>query len=356
MTEGRTLPCQASPILTEALDAQMANLERIPFDRGWATGLAALLEHLETAGIVQPLDPAVGQRIALNAYMPEPLLRAQPEPVYANVFKAEVPDTLVLHEVGDDMTELDAELARRWAFARKGNLVFSFEPPPSDVNLKQPNPSAYRWKPNPERYGISSDNLVKELLRKSLHVACYRAGFKWCELRHCFFLDEETQNRHGYQHVDGSFTNISFTGERSWGAGERKHKFRYQLGPAFRVGFDESLDVWVTLRIYVRVTDIGGTPLDRKLIPGHRKRVTKNWWNRQWFQRTLGMMQFVADTGSDIKGQIVVGSASHRIAVDVSPLTWECPVSIDVEALDRIGNFQDELSSIRNVDEEGADG
>lgn len=356
MTERRTLPCQASPISTEALDAQMANLERIPFDRGWAAGLAATLGHLETAGVVRPLDPAVGKRIALNAYMPEPLLVAEPEPLYANVFKAEVPEMLILHEVGEDETLLNTELARRWAYARKGNLVFSFEPPPDDVTLKQPNPSGYRWKPNPERFGVSSDNLVKELLRKSLHVACYRSGFQWCELRNCFFLDEETQQRHGYQHVDGSFTNVSFTGERSWGVGERKHKFRYQLGPAFRVGFDESLAVWVTLRIYVRVTDMAGSPLDRKLIPGRRKRVTKNWWNRHWFQRTLGMMQFVAGTGSDIEGKIVVGSGSYQISVEVAPMTWECPVSIDVEALDRIGSFQEELTSLRSAeDAENAD-
>ena len=346
ITEGQTLPCQASDLETESLDAQMSQLERIPFDRGWAAGLAALLKHLELAGIVQPIDPAVGHRIALNAYMTEPLLREEPETVYANVFKAEVPDTILLHELDHAKAPLEPALRRRWAFARRGKLLFSFAPPPDDIKLQRPNPSAYDWRRNSERFGISSENLVKELLRKSLLVACHQCGFEWCELRYSFFLDEPPRTRHGYQHVDGQFTNVSFCGERSWGMGERKHKFRYQLGPTFRVTIDESGVIWVTMRFYVRVTDHAGTPLDKKLIPSRRKRVTKSWWNRQWLQRTVGVMQFIAGTGSDIKAKIMVGEGKHQVTVNVAPLMWECPVSIDVEALDRVGDFQEEMSEV----------
>lgn len=349
--EGRTLPCQATAIDSSSLDAQMGLLEPIAFDARWAGGLAALLKQLTVAGVPQLLEPTVGRQIALNAYMTEPLLREQPEAIYANVFKADVPATILMHELDHPKAKLDPELRRRWAFAKRGKLLFSFAAPPDDIELSRPNPSAYQWRCNAERFGVSSENLVKELLRKSLLVACHQCGFQWCDLRYTFFLDEAPRTRHGYQHVDGQYTNVSFCGERSWGVGESKHKFRYQLGPTFRINVDEAGDIWVTMRFYVRVTNEAGTPLDKKLIPSRRKRVTKNWWNRQWLQRTVGVMQFIAGTGSDIKAKIEVGEGEQKITVDVAPLTWECPVSIDVEALDRVGDFQEEMSAVRTIDD-----
>jgi hypothetical protein len=43
--------------------------------------------------------------------------------------------------------------------------------PGADVSLKPANPSAYRCKTISERFGANSEDMVKELLRKSLHVA-----------------------------------------------------------------------------------------------------------------------------------------------------------------------------------------
>lgn len=348
---GQTLPCAAKRYSDERLDSQIARIVPMRFHESWSNGLKELLEHLRVAGISRSIDPIVGQGIALSAYMPEPLLRSVPESLYANVFRACVPNMLLLYEMVEPNSELPVDLEQRWAFAERGRLLFSFEPPPADVPIKQSNPSAYKWKTISERFGVNSENMVKELLRKSLHVACYRAGFRWCDVRKSLYLQDETQQRHGYQHVDGSYTNVTFTGERTWGYGERKHKFRYQLGPQFRVGFDEDRVIWVTVRFYVRVTDTTGIPLKRSQIQSRRKRVTGSWWNREWLQRTLAVMQFIAGDGADNCGQIVVGDGEHRITVKVAPMTWECPVSIDVEALDRTGDFQEELSAIRSLDD-----
>ena len=348
---GQTLPCAADSYSDKCLDSQMARLVPIRFQESWLLGLQNLLEHLHVAGIPGSINPVVGQRIALDAYMPEPLLRSVPESVYANVFKAHVPKMLLLHELVESSSELPADLDNRWAFARRGNLLFSFAPPPANVSLRQSNPSAYRWKTVSERFGVISENMVKELLRKSLHVACYRAGFRWCEVRKTLYLQETTQQRHGYQHVDGSYTYVTFTGQRTWGYGDNKAKFRYQLGPQFRVGFDEDRVIWVTVRFYVRITDTTGVPLERTKIPSRRKRVTSNWWNREWLQRTLGVMQFIAGDGADNSSKIIVGKCENCITVDVFPMTWRCPVSIDVEALDRTGDFQEELSVIRSLDD-----
>ena len=191
------------------------------------------------------------------------------------------------------------------------------------------------------------------LVKRSLFVACFKAGFQWCANRNTFYLDEKTRQRHGYQHIDDVYTHVSFTGERSWGSGERKSKFRYQLGPVFRVTFDEEGAVWVTVRLYVRVTDRDGHLLEKRMIPSRRKRVTKSWWNREWLQRTLGMMQFIAGKGANINGHIIIGDGLQKVTVGVAPLSWECPVSIDVEALDRVGDFQAEMAAAREISGDG---
>jgi hypothetical protein len=55
------------------------------------------------------------------------------------------------------------------------------------------------------------------------------------------------------------------------------------------------------------------------------------------------------------KQQIEIGSGERRVAVNTAPLEWECPVSIDLEALERVGDFQEELAAMRFFDDEEDD-
>jgi hypothetical protein len=99
------------------------------------------------------------------------------------------------------------------------------------------------------------------------------------------------------------------------------------------------------LSIYVRVTDLAGKPYELKDIIRRRKNVTKNWWNKEWLARTIGIMQALkSDSDQD---HIIIGTDKHQVVVGTNPLAWECPVSIDVEAVDRIGDFQEEISSVK---------
>ncbi len=348
-----TLPCWLSDLSDRDFHSQLAAIVPARFDASWSTGLVLLAQQLDSGGVVKPLEEGLGRRIALGAYQTEPLLRPEPERVYANVFSAKVPAAVLLYELDHEGVVLDPMLERRWAHVRRRKHLFSFSNAPDGLSLPEVNPHKYAWRHYPTRYGVNSENLVKMLVKRSLFVACYEAGFQWCDERFTFYLDEEKRQRHGYQHVDGVYTHVSFTGERSWGSGERTSKFRYQLGPVFRVTFDGEGSVWVTVRLYVRITDDKGRLLTVKMIPSRRKRVTKSWWNRQWLQRTLGVMQFIAGKGSDINSHIIIGSGAQAVSVNVAPLSWECPISIDVEALDRVGNFQAEFAAAHEIDDEG---
>ena len=345
---GRVVPCWLDDLTASAFDSQMARLVPARFDSGWARGLEAVTRHLELGGVPRPLEAGTGCRIALGTYQAEPLIRQEPERVYANVFEVEVPSSVHVYRVKPRGAELGAALGRRWAHVRRRDLVLSFARAPADAPVRRWH--EYNWPSYGERFGLKTVDLMKMLVKRSLFVACYDAGFEWCEDRFTFFLDERGRTRHGYQDVDGRYTWVSLTGERTHVSGERRSKYRYQLGPVFRVAVDDD-SVSVRVSFYVRVTDEKGDPLDVKMIPSRRKRVTKNWWNRQWLQRTLGVMQLIAgDTGID--GQITVGKGREAVKVNVKPLSWDCPVSIDVEALDRVGDFQEELASARERGEE----
>ena len=47
---------------------------------------------------------------------------------------------------------------------------------------------------------------------------------------------------------------------------------------------------------------------------------------------------------------IEIGSGKHQIVVRTIPMTWDCPVAIDYKALQRVGDFQEEMASMRYVD------
>ena len=349
VTDTRTVPCWLENLQQFAFDSQLRTLVPARFDLGWAGGLAELTRQLKDGSVVRPLEQEAGKMIALEAYQPEPLVSQRSERVYANVFPVKVPMAIQVHELNSDDSELDPMLGQHWAHVRRGKLLFSFASPPRNAPLNKL--LAYDWSSFSERFNLKSVDLVKMLVKQSLFVACYKVGFKWCDERFSFFLNENQQQHHKYQDVDRRRTRVSFTGERSFGSGDLKSVFNYQLGPVFRISVDKYNTVSVSVRFYVRVTDREGNPLKLSMIPSRRKRVTKNWWNRQWLQRTLGVMQLLAGV-VDIKGHITVGERTEAVKINVEPLSWDCPVSIDVQALDRVGDFQKELAVVYEGTEE----
>ena len=345
----RTVPCWLDDLTECAFDSQLRALVPARFDLGWSGGLAALIQQFEDSRVVRPLEQETGKMIALEAYQPEPLVSQKSERVFANVFPVKVPTTVLVHELNPAESELDPLLSQRWAHVRRNNYLLSFASPPKDVPLSRL--LAYDWRSISERFSVKSVDLVKMLVKRSLFVACHEVGFKWCNERFTFFLNEIQQKRHRYQDIDRRLTNVSFTGERSFGSGDQKSTFKYQLGPVFRISVDENNIVSVSVAIYVRVTDREGNPLHVRMIPSRRKRVTKSWWNRQWLQRILGVMQLLAGV-VNIEGHITVGERTEAVMIDVEPLSWDCPVSIDVQALDRVGDFQEELAAVHEREEE----
>lgn len=349
--ESRAIPCWMNDLSDPVLDPVLDKLEPARFFLSWSCGLFALEAQLANGGVEKALsDESLAQAIALQAYQPEPLLIDQPEPLYANVFPVSVPDYIWAFQLENPDVKLDDAYDTSWPHYRRGDYIFAFWPPKPRLSKLKSRPYRFSWRNHPKRHHAHSLTVVKVLVKRAMFVACRRKGFDWCDDRHTFYLDEPLKTRHGFQQVDGSFSSVTFSGHRTIGSGESKSVCHFQLGPVFRVAIDENNKVSLLLRFYVRLTNPDGSLIDKAKIPSRRKRVTKNWWNRQWLQRTVAMMQYICLDGADIDGRYVIGEGRCAVKVRVKPLSWDCPVGIDMDAMRRIGDFGAEIAEAREID------
>lgn len=351
------LPCQVSSIDKRKMPSKVKQLSAGDFSKGWASGLENVLNTLQSQA-VQPIHSTEqGRAIALRSFVPLPVIKESPERVFSNTFPVTVPQAILVCELERPISDDEKmELRRDWAFVEAdSHKLLSFETPPNSVPLVESvRLASYDWSHFEFKFNKRSTNIVKELIHRSLDLSCLMAGMQWCtDRREYYFPQIEGKARKlNFTHVDGRETHVSASGQISYGTGDRAKPFLYQLCPAFRASFDESMKWWVTLRIYIRVTDLSGVPIQGKGIIRRRKKVTKSWWNNKWLARILGMMQALADPGTD---EINVGSGDGRLTVSTKPLSWECPMSIDYRAVDSLGDFQEEMALYGYQDNESED-
>ena len=351
-----TLPCFATAVERDLLGEQLLRTEAAHFDHSYSAGLDKLLQTLDATG-VRPTSAPVATHHVRSLYSQWPaVVKDKPEAIYANVFRTTVPEAIAAFQLSKDVTDDEIERARKtWAFSRAHkSVILAFEMPPKDICLPllDHTPARrYAWKSLGEEYGRKSIGVIKELVRRTLEVACGRAGFEWCGERKGYHVSPAETGACGFRHVDGESRIVRLTGYRSYGTIEDKKRLSYQLAPRFRVNVDDGLQVWATLRIYIRLVGEDGVLISRASIARRRKKVTKQWWNKQWFVRTLAMMQRISQGGDTID----VGQGKERVSVATTPLRLECPLSIDVAAMDALDDFQIEFAAIRGGDEEEGD-
>ncbi len=343
--ERLTIPCRATEVPPDRLPGGLKSIASLPFDESWSAGLRGLLEGLAAAQIRPSKRPELDRAIALRSYVPEPVTRSVVETVYTNTFPVHVPASIYeCHLRRPLTTDEQTELRESWAFVvANATTLLAFDHPPAAVPL-EPGPRIPQYGWQFEERHRRSNYVVKELIQRSLDVACRRAGMQWCEDRRVFYFPQDKKPRLSvpFVHVDGRATRVALAGQKTYGWGDRAEPFRYQLCPKFRAWFDEAGGWSVTLRLYVRVTNVKGQPHEKKAIIRRRKTVTKSWWNNHFLARTLGMMQALSDGAPEI----VIGTGKRGVVVQCRPLAWECPVSIDYEAVERLGDFQSEMAQL----------
>lgn len=348
------LPCSCILGTDDRLPSRLSKVVPADFTSSWDLGLRQVLARLGSLGLKPWLEPERGRQIALRDYLPTRVTVAKPERVFSNVFPLQVPSSMLIYDLQRSLTESEIQALRpRWAFVEVGaNRLVSFSIPPSEAIPMAPvkHTPEFAWSAISFQNGKRTTDIAKELARRSLEVACAQAGLQYCENRRVFYFQARDSGEwvQPIQHVDGRSTTVSLTGQRTKGYGERASLFLYQLAPRLIPRRDQS-GMWsVDVSIYVRTTTLDGKVFEGKEIGRRRKIVGKSWWNQQWLARLLGVVQALQTS----PGRIEIGDGRRAVVMGTAPFEWECPVSLDVQALSSMSDIGEEIANMRSTEDE----
>ena len=234
--------------------------------------------------------------------------------------------------------------------------IHTFTVPPYNAIpcVKVARTPEFLWVEYPQKDGKTTSDIAKELAKRSLEVLCIQKGLKFCTDRRVFYFPKiETEEwNQKIKHVDGRSTTVQLTGERTKGWGERASRFLYQLAPKFSIRRDDDGTWSVIVKVYIRVSTLDGSMFEGKEIGRRRKSVSKSWWNKEWLARLLGVVQALQTSD----GLIEIGEGAHALVMQTNPLTWLCPVGLDVQALAAMSDIGEEIAQYRTRDDEDDDG
>jgi hypothetical protein len=351
------LPCGSVNTPDARMSSRLSKLAPADFRDSWNVGLNQVLARLGALGIKPTLDSDRGRQIALRDYLPTRVTVAKPEPVFANVFPLQLPKTMLIFDLQRSLTDIETlELRKRWAFCElSASCLVSFTPPPEQAipTVKVERIPEFLWSAISERDGKRTLDLAKELAWRSLQVVCAQKGLLFCNDRKVFYFPkrESGEWNQAIKHVDGRSTTVQLTGERTKSWGERASPFLYQLAPRFRPQHDVDGTWNVVVNIYIRVTTPEGATFEGKEIGRRRKLVSKSWWNKEWLARLLGVVQALLTS----EGRIEIGEGARAVVMQTKPLSWECPVGLDVMVLSGMPDIGQEIAQYRTRDDEDED-
>lgn len=351
--EGFVLPCGTTESRT-GLSSRLINVLFADFHESWITGLSQVLKQLTSLGINPSLDYERGKQIALRDYLPVQVTVSKPEPVIANVFDLHLPEAMFIFDYQTPPTNDEIYEARKyWAFVRINEYQFAaFTHPPSHIfqNKTVARNTKFLWRDSGDRNGVSPLNLTKQLVWRSLDLICAAKGLQYCDNKKLYYFPKVSSGEwiQKYKHIDERKTDVQLTGTRTKGWGDTASPFLYQLSPRFRPQGGIKGPWSVIVSIYIRVTALDGQLFEAKEIGRRRKVVTKSWWNPQWLARLLGITQALETS----EGRIQIGEGTEAVIMSTIPTRWECPVGLDVLAVNGLPDIGQEIAEYKTRDVE----
>lgn len=346
------LPLRVNALRTQQLDRITASLDFIPFEQNWADGLNRLLKRLDSSGCPKPLSQ--GRTVAARAFIYDDVLSDQQESLVSNCLRVEhIPQEIHKFECKKEISKEDLSLlARTWAFRKIDSKTFlSFYHPVSPITkaVECAWTSKSSWRDHSEIEGIFTENLVSELIRKSMIVKCNEKGLEFCEKTNLtyFPLGLVAKNRITFKRPDGRTTFIQVNGQRKYWKPVNSEQYKYHLAPVFRVTRDLSIGFAIQVRIRIRLTDVKGEPLEGRKIVSRRKHLCANWWNDDWLHRLIAVCEFL----SDDKKIFVGGEQDELLIVAGSPVSLIAPQGINELALGKLMKDRTSLLALGGLDD-----
>jgi hypothetical protein len=349
------IPLYAAVVAPQRLEAETSRLEGIHFENGWAPGLRQLLATLEAAQC--PRHALGPTNFVIESFMPPNVLVNQPETLAANIFPvSKIPIYLKRWEAKHPLHQDDIEQARLvWAFRKVDtNRFISFCEPPSELTTRFDIAFAGRanWNDVVVMDNIRTRDIAKELLRRSLEVVCASKGMTVWSQREYFYFPQKLLPRDllAVRPIEGKARRVGVVGERTFGVGKNKSRYRYHLALTF-AGVWNTDCYGIIVRPRIHITNLQGETLTPRSALARRKDIGGTWWNNDWFLRILGAMQFLADGETIAIGTI----PSEQLVINKTPRTWPVDVSISDAAVRDAKADRDEIVRHDDFEEEAVD-
>lgn len=331
------IPINVDGLDISHLDKETGTLVFIPFYNSWTTGYNQLLKKLETIQCPKPIFN--GNRVAASDYLGPDLVTDQAEPLFANFYLVDkLPKYIYVFEAKMPIPYEDKwNVGVLWAYRKVGSRFYlGFHEPSQDILQKYgiTEIDSIEWKGHETVNKIDTRHLLSELVRKSLDVRCYQKGLQFCSASEFLYFPSGLVPNDNLKltRPDGYKTWVSSVGQRTYWTLEGSEVYNYAIAPVFHVVQDVFDELAVQIEIRVRLTDENGKLLARRKINSRRKHLCQNWWNTEWFNRQLAVIQFLADGD-----KIIIGSdEDNSLIINASPLCLSSTAGIDEQALQQI--------------------
>jgi len=331
------IPINVDGLDISRLDKETSSLVFIPFNNNWGAGYTQLVKKLDAIQCPKPTFD--GSRVAVSDYLGSDLLTDQAESLYANFSLVEkLPRYIYVFEAKVPIPFEDKwNVGILWAYRKVGSRFYlSFHEPPSDILQKYgiTEIDSIDWEGRETVNKIDTMNLLSELVRKSLNVRCHQKGLEFCTASeyHYFPSGLVTNDNLKLTRPDGSKTWVSSVGRRNYWTPQGSEVYYYAIAPVFHVVQDVFDELAVQIEIRVRLTDENGKLLARRKINSRRKHLCQDWWNTEWFNRQLAIIQFLADGD-----KIFIGSnEDESIIINASLFCLTSTAGIDEHTLQQL--------------------
>jgi TIR domain len=352
--ENFLIPLLINDIQAQNLDGLTNSLKFISFKENWAEGLKQLFLKLELMNCPKPLLD--GKGIVAASLLEKDVLTAQEELLVSNYLRIEkIPKIIYRFQSENAISNEEVEqLKSDWVFRKVDSKFFlSFFGPPTELKQKMNLEEVGRvlWEGANKINGIYSSDLISELLCKSLTFKCFQKGLLYCKESKLQYFPQEllTNDRLSFTQLDGSKSNIKVCSTRTFRRGSNIDKYIYHIAPTFCIQRNIFDNFSAFVRIRIRLSDVQGQPLKKRLINSRRKDLCKNWWNSHWLKRLIAVCQFLSNEDN----KIVIGEIeSEQIVIHGNPVCLGIPVSINEDAIEQFKKDRFELLSMLNDDDE----
>lgn len=349
------IPLNVDGLSSSLLDSQTSSLVFIPFHNNWGNGLQQLLHKLDSINC--PKGVTDGVKIAASANWGSDVLEKMSEDLYLNYFPIlDLPKYLYVFESRNVIPwEELQQIALEWAYKKIGSRYYlSFHEPPHSISQSRriQDIDSIEWRELSSIQTHRVEDVLSELLKKSLYVKCNERGLLYCEETNLHYFPGHLIDGNWLKVVkpDGTKTRVLSNGKRTFPF--PKEEYLYSLAPIFHVVNDVFENPVIQIGVRVRIADTDFKPLPPKKRQSRRKHLCHDWWNEEWFVRMLAICQFIADDDQIIMG----GTDEEKIIISTHPCCLSSPVSINEKAFDLLmeerKRFKELLGQPSNEDEE----